>query len=66
MTSNLENVWGVDADNIWAVGGTCSTAGCFRTIMKWDGAAWSAQNGGMGSHLRDVWGRHRQCLGGRS
>lgn len=48
-TCQLSSVWGLDADNIWAVG----LAG---TVLKKDGAAWSVQPSGTTYLLRDVWG----------
>ena len=52
----VAGLWGIDKDNIWAVGE-------LGTILKWNGAAWVTQNSGsnhwlygmFGSPSGDVW-----------
>ena len=47
--SDLHNIWGVDAANVWAVGG-------YGTIVRWNGTAWTAQVTGTSEDLFGVWG----------
>ena len=47
--STLNDVWGADADTIWAVGGG-------GTIVKWNGSRWTAQYGGKEYVLNSIWG----------
>jgi hypothetical protein len=46
---NLNDVWGTDSSNVWAVGDT-------GTILKWDGSSWSTQSSPTNDTLRGVWG----------
>ena len=45
----LENVWGLDATHVWAVGDS-------GTILFWNGISWSAQSSGTTQTLNGVWG----------
>ena len=38
----LTGIWGVDSNNVWAVG----SDGKNGAIRKWNGVAWSAQDSG--------------------
>lgn len=45
----LNGVWGSDANNFWAVGGS-------GTIVHWNGSTWSTQPSGTSHGLNGVWG----------
>jgi hypothetical protein len=45
----LFGVWGIDANNVWAVG-----AG--GTVLKWDGKVWTPQENRSTDNLYSVWG----------
>src|SRR3954471_8138558 len=46
---DLNAIWGLDANHIWAVGEG-------GLIKKWDGAAWSLANNVSTQDFNDVWG----------
>lgn len=48
-TKYLLDVWGADANNVWA-------AGIDGVILKWDGAAWEAQTSGSTDYFYGLWG----------
>ena len=48
----VSGVWGLDANNVWAVGGGDSSS----TILKWDGGAWATQDAGTPNALSSIWG----------
>ena len=54
-TPPLESVWGLDANNAWAVGASCDVNECTEVILKWDGSTWNSQSGGMTGYLYGVW-----------
>ena len=45
----LGDIWGSDANNVWAVGDR-------GAIVKWNGTAWAAQASGSASPLLGIWG----------
>lgn len=47
--NTLNRLFGLDANNIWAVGD-------LGTIIHWNGATWSRSTSGTTAHLRGVWG----------
>ena len=47
--NSLNDAWGTDANNVWAVGWN-------GTILKWNGSVWSPQSSGTTDILHSVWG----------
>ena len=47
--NSLTGIWGLDANNVWAVG----TKG---TIVNWNGSTWSMPSSGTTEMLLGVWG----------
>ena len=45
---DLTAVWGLSANEVWAVGS--------GIILRWNGSAWTQSNGGEGANLYAVWG----------
>lgn len=48
-TNNLNDIWGIDANNIWTVG---------FSVFKYDGTSWSTVNTGMANgNILSIWGK---------
>lgn len=52
----LWDIWGADANNMWAVGGDPNTSS--SVILKWDGVSWTKQSSGPfeGPLYSAIWG----------
>lgn len=46
---SVQGVWGIDNNNVWAVGNS-------GTVGKWDGTSWIPQASGSGNTVWRVWG----------